>query len=139
MIGFISSITGGDRDVTEEEWLDGLRHLSNDQIIQAHFRLQEQIKKHYKLRSEPRNLKKAIALCEQQIALAPLAVEAMAAKHKDSVVEYQKITGRQHPSPEFHAPAHHGYRQYSMILRRNKDFAKLEDIEAKRKYEGWAD
>lgn len=125
--------------MTEEEWLDSLRHLSNDQIIQVHLRLQEQIKKHYKLRAESRNLKKAIALCEQQIALASLAMEALEAKHKDSVVEYHKATGRHHPSPEFHAPAHHGYRQYSAILRQNKHFAKLEEIEEKRKNEGWSD
>ena len=30
--------------MTEEEWLDGLRHLGGEEILQAHFSLQEQIK-----------------------------------------------------------------------------------------------
>nr|DAE23012.1 MAG TPA: hypothetical protein [Siphoviridae sp. ct2u94] len=127
MLGFIPSITDGDRDVTEEEWLDGLRHLSHDQILQAHFSLQEQIKKHYKLRAEPKHMKKAIALCEQHIALAPLAIEAM------------KQNPHMYSNGEFFAPGHHGYRQYAIILRRKKEFDKLNEIEKKKCSEGWAD
>ncbi|WP_182629846.1 hypothetical protein [Pantoea hericii] len=112
--------------MTEEEWLDGLRHLSSEQILQAHFSLQEQIIKHYKLRSEPEHLKKAIALCEQQIALAPLTIQAM------------KQNPHMYSNGVFSAPAHHGYRQYAIILRRLKDFDTLERIESKRKFEGWA-
>lgn len=124
--------------MTEEEWLDGLRHLSNDQIIQVHFELQEQIKKHYKLRAQGSHLKKAIALCEQQIALAPLAMKALKAKHQADVEEYRSVIGRPHPNPDFYYPAHHGYRQYAIILRRQKELDKLAGIEEKRKSEGWA-
>jgi len=127
MLGLIPSIAGGDRDMTEEEWLDGLRHLSHDQILQSHFGLQEQIKKHYKLRADPKHLKKAIALCEQQIALAPLAMQAM------------KQNPHMYSNGEFHAPAHHGYRQYSIILKRQKSFDELERIEMKKRSEGWAE
>lgn len=124
--------------MTEEEWLDGLRHLSNDQIIQVHFGLQEQIKKHYRLRAQGDNLKKVIALCEQQIALAPLTMEALKEKHQSDVEEYRSVMGRPHPNPDFYYPSHHGYRQYAIILRRQKELDKLADIEEKRKTEGWA-
>ncbi len=123
--------------MTEEEWLDGLRHLSNGHIIQVHFELQEQIKKHYKLRSQGNHLQKAIALCEQQIALAPLAMKALKAKHQADVEEYRSVMGRQHPNPDFYYPSHHGYRQYAIILRRRKDLGKLAEIEEKRVLEGW--
>ncbi|MGQ5983229.1 hypothetical protein [Serratia marcescens] len=122
--------------MTEEEWLDGLRHLSHDQIIQVHFGLQEQIKAHYKLRAENKHLKKAIVLCEQQIALAPLAMKALKAKHEANLEEYRSVLGD--VDREFYYPTHHGYRQYAVILRRQKDFDKLAKIEAKRKLEGWA-
>lgn len=125
--------------MTEEEWLDGLRHLSHDQILQAHFSLQEQIKKHYKLRADPKHLKKAIALCEQHIALAPLAMLALKNAHNIRVAEYKKVTGKRHPNSEFHIPSHHGYRQYAVILRRQKDSDKLEKIENKKLLEGWSD
>lgn len=124
--------------MTEEEWLDGLRHLSNDQIIQAHFELQEQIKKHYKLRAQGNHLKKAIALCEQQIALAPLAMKALKEKHQADVEVYRSVMGRPHPNPDFYYPSHYGYRQYAIILRRQKKLDKLTDIEEKRELEGWA-
>ncbi|HDS5482038.1 TPA: hypothetical protein QH236_004460 [Serratia liquefaciens] len=124
--------------MTEEEWLDGLRHLSNEQILHVHFELQEQIKKHYKLRAQGTHLKKAIALCEQQIALAPLALKALKEKHQSDLEAYRYIMGKPHPRSDFYYPAHHGYRQYAVILRRQKDFDKLAQIEAKRKLEGWA-
>lgn len=113
--------------MTEEEWLDGLRHLTHDQILQSHFSLQEQIKKHYKLRADPRHLKKAIALCEQHIALAPLAMQAL------------KQNPHRYSNGEFLAPAHHGYRQYAIILKRQKAFDELDKIENKKRSEGWAE
>ncbi|MDX7271957.1 hypothetical protein SJ322_06760 [Serratia marcescens] len=124
--------------MTEEEWLGGLRHLSNDQIIQVHFGLQEQIKKHYKLRADAFHLEKAIELCKQQIAFAPLALPALKAAHDARVSSYETWIKKPHPFPEFKAPGHHGYYQYSVILRRQKDFDKLAEIEEKRKREGWA-
>lgn len=63
--------------MTEEEWLNGLRGLPDDVILQIHFDLQEKIKKHYKLREAGKNLEKAIHFCQQQIALAPLAMSAL--------------------------------------------------------------
>lgn len=124
--------------MTEDEWLDGLRHLSHDQILQAHFSLQEQIKKHYKLRAEPKHMKKAIALCEQHIALVPLAIMALENAHDLRVAEYEKVIGKRHTDPKFHPPSHHGYHQYGVILRRQKEFDKLDEIERKKESEGWA-
>lgn len=125
--------------MTEEEWLNGLRQLSHGKIVQAHFGLQEKIKKHYKLRAQGNNLKKAISLCEQQIALAPLAMAALRATHKAHCDEYRAVIGRDIPNNEFYPPSHHGYRQYAVILKRAKNFEKLAEIEAKKKSEGWAD
>lgn len=124
--------------MTEEEWLDGLRHLSHDKIVQAHFGLQEKIKKHYKLRDQGNNLKKAISLCEQQIALAPLAMEALRAVHRDECNEYRALIGRDSPNSEFFPPSHHGYKQYAIILKKQKEFDKLADLLAKKESEGWA-
>lgn len=125
--------------MTEEEWLEGLRHLTDEQKLDVHFGLQEQIKKHYKLRDDPKHLKKAIDLCKQQIAFAPLALPALKATHDQRVAAYHEHIKKPHPQPEFFAPGHHGYRQYAIILRRQKEFDKLESIENKRKSEGWAD
>jgi len=128
--------------VTEEEWLDGLRHLSPQMILKSHFTLQEKIKKHYKLRETGKNLEKAIQLCIQQIALAPLTADAMRKQHDDQWEELNALK-RKHGMSEhtwpFELPAHHGYRQYAIILRKRKDFDKLAEIETKRKREGWAD
>ena len=125
--------------MNEEEWLDGLRHLSNDQIVQAHFGLQDKIKHHYKLRAKGDNLQKAIHLCQQHIALAPIAMAALKAKHDEDIEQYRKVTGREPPRSDFYSPGHHGYRQYAVILRRQKEFDKLAELEEKKKSEGWAD
>ena len=131
--------TNGDRDMNEDEWLDGLRHLSNDQILKVHFELQDKIKKHYKLREKGNNLEKAVNLCVQQIALAPLAIKALKSAHNKRVADYSEHIKKPHPDPYFTAPSHHGYRQYIIILRRKKDFDTLRKLELKRKSEGWAD
>lgn len=113
--------------MTEEQWLDGLRGLTDDMILKIHFDLQEEIKKHYKLRATGDNLQKAFHFCQQQIALSPLAMAAI--KKKQSTYN----------NGDFFAPSHHGYRQYAIILRKNKDFVKLSEILEKKKKDGWAD
>lgn len=128
--------------MTEEEWLDGLKHLNDDQIVQLHFGLQEKIKKHYRLRTTGNNLQKAISLCEQQIALAPLTCAAMERQHQAKLEEVNAIreeNGMPAHEWSFELPSHHGYRQLSVILRRQKDLDRLVEIETKRKSEGWAD
>lgn len=112
--------------MTEEEWLDGLRHLPDDQILASHFGLQDQIKKFCKLRSQGDNLARAIHACEQQIALAPLTMAVM------------KKNPAMYDNGVFFAPSHHGYRQLSTILKRQKDFDRLAKLEEKREQEGWA-
>lgn len=125
--------------MTEEEWLDGLRHLTDQQKLEIHFGLQEQIKKHYKLRADPRHFNKAIELCRQQIAFAPLALQALKSAHDQRVSDYQEHIKKTYHDSEFKPPRHHGYRQYAIILRRQKDFDTLKAIESKRKSEGWAE
>lgn len=120
-------LTSGDRDMTEDEWLEGLRGLPDDVILKIHFDLQEKIKKHYKLRDTGKNLEKAIHYCQQQIALAPLAMSAM------------KKNPGMYDNGQFFAPGHHGYRQYATILKKQKDTAGLDALLKKKKAEGWAD
>ncbi|EOI6481052.1 TPA: hypothetical protein ACJI3H_004596 [Yersinia enterocolitica] len=112
--------------MNEEEWIDGLRGLPNDMILKLHFGLQEKIKKYYKLRDTGKNLQKAIHFCQQQIALAPLAMRAL----KNNPAMYNES--------EFFTPSHHGYRQYAIILKKQKEFDKLAALLAKKESEGWA-
>lgn len=112
--------------MTEEEWLNGLRGLPDAVILQLHFDLQEKIKKHYKLRDTGKNLDKAIHFCQQQIALAPLAMVAI------------KNNPNMYNDGEFFAPSHHGYRQYATILKKQKKFEELEKLLSKKESEGWA-
>lgn len=123
--------------MTEDEWLDGLRHLPDETIIQLHFGLQEKIKKHYKLRETGANLQKAIAFCEQQIALSPLTLDAMKRKHQEDVNEYQKMVGKAHPAPDFYYPSHYGYKQLFAILKKQKNLEKLAEMKVKHDKEGW--
>lgn len=110
-----------------KEWVDGLRWLSADQVVDLHFKLQEQIKKHYKLRAEGKNLEKATQLCEQQVALAELALPALKQKWE-----------RDFKGVEFYAPAHHGYRQLITIMKKQKNLDRVAELEAKRDAEGWS-
>ena len=120
-----------------KEWVDGLRRLSPEQIVQAHIGLQEQIKKHYKLRAVGSNLKKATHLCEQMVALAELAYPALEEMHYKRVSEHESVLGQKHPDPEYYRPTHHGYRQLITIMKKRKDMGRVEGLEAKRDAEGW--
>ena len=72
-----------------KEWVDKLRWLSPEQIVQVHFELQEDIKKFYKLRGEGDNLARAEHLCEQMIALSELALPALRNAHDKRAEEYE--------------------------------------------------
>lgn len=124
--------------MTEEEWLDGLRGLPDSVILQLHFDLQEKIKKHYKLRDTGKNLDKAIHFCQQQIALAPLAIPALRSAHEERVREYETHLNKPHPNPDFVIPSHHGYRQYATILKKQKKLEELQKLLSKKESEGWA-
>ncbi|CNF58195.1 hypothetical protein [Yersinia similis] len=123
--------------MNEDEWLDGFRHLPDEIIIKLHFELQEKIKKHYKLRDVESNLQKAISLCEQQIALSQLTLDAMKREHQRGVNEYYKITGMTHPAPDFYYPSHQGYKQLLVILKKQKNIERMVEIQAKHDKEGW--
>ncbi|EJF31732.1 MULTISPECIES: hypothetical protein [Enterobacteriaceae] len=119
-----------------KEWIDGLRWLSAEQVVDVHFKLQEKIKVHYKLRADGNNLERAIQLCEQHVALAELAFPALKEKHEAQAREYEELTGRRYPS-EFYVPSHHGYRQLIAIMKKRKDFERVKQLEEKRRLEGW--
>ncbi|MBG0552699.1 hypothetical protein RS584_12695 [Enterobacter sp. DTU_2021_1002640_1_SI_PRY_ASU_LCPMC_013] len=119
-----------------KEWVGGLRWLSDEQIVDLHFKLQEKIKEHYKQRDVGDNLERAIQFCEQHVALAELAFPALKAKHNKQAAEYEALTGNKYPA-EFYAPAHHGYRQLITIMKKRKQLVKVAELEAKRRSEGW--
>lgn len=123
--------------MNEEQWLMGLNHLSFEQVIQVHFGLQEKIKEHYKKRATGDNLNIAIELCKQQIALSSLALQSLKKKHEISVLEYESLTNKKHPSPEFFVPRHHGYTQYRAILKKSKKFTDIEELDNKMRGLGW--
>ena len=108
------------------KWLDGLRWLSVDQKVQVHFELQEQIKRHYRLRDERDHLQRAIHLCEQSVAFAKLALPALKEK-------WERDFGG-----EFYPPSHHGYRQLITIMKKQKNLQRVVELEQKRDREGWA-
>ncbi|EKY3883000.1 hypothetical protein RCI39_000071 [Enterobacter hormaechei] len=119
-----------------KEWVDGLRWLSSEQIVDLHFKLQEKIKEHYKQRDVGDNLERAIQFCEQHVALAELAFPALKEKHNKQAAEYEALTGNKSPV-EFYAPAHHGYRQLITIMKRSKQLDRVTQLEEKRRSEGW--
>lgn len=121
-----------------KEWVNGLRWLSSEQIVELHFKLQEKIKEHYKMRDTGDNLERAIQFCEQHVALAELAFPALKAKHDKQAAEYEALTGSKSPV-EFYAPAHHGYRQLIAIMKKSKQLERVNQLEAKRKIEGWSE
>lgn len=123
-----------------QEWREKLAWMSNEQLIKAHFGLQEQIKKHYKLRDVGNNLKKAISLCEQQIAMSPMVMKAMREEHRanwEATNEVKGVVGRQSDMPDFYTPSHHGYRQLCVILKKQKKSEEAAKLEVQRETEGW--
>lgn len=118
------------------EWVDRLRWLSAEQIVDLHFKLQEEIKKHYKLRNSGDNLERAIQFCEQQIALGELAFPALKAIHDAKANEYESLTGKAYPA-DFYAPSHHGYRQLITIMKKRKDFDRVKQLEQDMAKDGW--
>ncbi|RZM88597.1 MULTISPECIES: hypothetical protein [unclassified Escherichia] len=119
-----------------QEWVDRLRWLSHEQIVQVHFGLQEEIKKYYKLRDEANNLARAEHLCEQMIALTELAFPALKRAHDKRVEEYESLTGNKYPS-EFYPPSHYGFSQLVVILKKRKDYKRIEELREKMIKDGW--
>lgn len=122
--------------MNKKEWVDGLRWLSVNQVVDLHFKLQEEIKKHYKLRDTGDHLERAIQFCEQQIALGELSLPALRAKHDAQAREYEEHIGKKYPV-EFYTPGHHGYRQLIIIMKKKKNLDRVAELEAQRDAEGW--
>lgn len=123
-------------EMDTKEWVDGLRWLSSEQIVDLHFKMQEKIKEHYEKRDTGDNLERAIQFCEQHVALAELAFPALKAKHDKQAAEYEALTGNKYPA-EFYPPAHHGYRQLITIMKKRKQLDRVAQLEEKRLSEGW--
>ena len=116
--------------LSKREWLEPLKELPDQVIIDTHFKILSLIKKHYKLRSQGKNLDIAIDFCEQGITLSRLVIEAMKRKHAELI----RISGQYY---KFFYPDNPAYTQYAVILKKQKNFKKLEIINAKKEAEGW--
>lgn len=120
--------------LSKREWLEPLKELPDQVIIDMHFKLLSLIKKHYKLRTQGKNLDIAIDFCEQGITLSRLVIEAMKRKHSEMSSITEQYTGKR---DKFFYPSNPAYTQYAVILKRQKNFDKLAVINAKKEAEGW--
>lgn len=116
-----------------------MKKLSDKEIIALHFHFQDKIKAHYKLRANSKHLLRAIYFCEKQIAISHLVIEAMKRKHYSQLDEvniyiHEKEKKRTVP---FYYPEHHGYKQLSVILKKQKKFEELSKIQNKKRIEKW--
>lgn len=120
--------------LSKKEWLEPLKELPDQVIIDMHFKILSLIKKHYKLRAQGKNLDIAIDFCEQGITLSRLVIEAMKRKHSEMSSITEQYTGK---CDKFFYPSNPAYTQYAVILKRQKNFDKLAVINAKKEAEGW--
>lgn len=120
--------------LSKREWLEPLKKLPDQVIIDMHFKILSLIKKHYKLRAQGKNLDVAIDFCEQGITLSRLVIEAMKRKHSEISSIAEQYTGKR---DKFFYPNNPAYTQYAVILKRQKNFDKLAVINSKKEAEGW--
>ena len=111
--------------------------MTNKEIIDLHFTMQEEIKKQYKLRANPKNLQNAISLCEKCVAISGIVIEAMKKKHRADCDEYARIFGRLSPNYKFYYPSHTAARQLCIILKKQGNANQIAYIEDKMAREGW--
>lgn len=111
--------------------------MNHTQIINHHLSLQEEIKKQYKLREKPENLKNAIELCEKSVAISGLVIEAMKKKHRAECDEYARATGRLSPNAKFYYPKHSAAAQLKVILKKQGNTEQIAYLNEKMQREGW--
>lgn len=101
------------------------------------FALQEEIKRQYKLRDRPENLKNATELCEKSVAISGLVIEAMKKKHRTECDEYARLTGRLFPGAKFYYPRHAAATQLRVILKKQGKTEQIAYLDEKMQREGW--
>lgn len=111
--------------------------MTNKEIIDLHLAMQEEIKKQYKLRANPKNLQNAISLCEKCVAISGIVIEAMKKKHRAECDEYARLVGRLSPNSKFYYPNHAAARQLCIILKKQGNTNQIAYIEDKMAREGW--
>lgn len=93
----------------------------HEQVLDRHFALQDEIRANYRKRDDaPEFLEKAIAACEQQIAMAE---ETAAAFRKDGFTPL---------------PSHVGFMQLAIFREKQKDFEEAIRISKLAKKQRWA-
>ncbi|WER21481.1 hypothetical protein P2E05_15565 [Providencia stuartii] len=117
--------------------VDKIHNLSDDEIIKLHFDLQEEIKKQYKNREKKDCLDKAIELCDMAISISGLVMRSMKNKHERECDEYHTIFGKPSPASDFYYPSHYAFNQMCVILRKNGNQQRLDEITRKISAEGW--
>lgn len=111
--------------------------MTNKEIIDLHLAMQEEIKKQYKLRTNPKNLQNAISLCEKCVAISGIVIEAMKKKHRAECDEYARVIGRISPNSRFYYPNHAAAIQLRVILKKQGKTEQLAYIDEKMHREGW--
>ncbi|MDC5880709.1 hypothetical protein ACL9R0_05910 [Proteus mirabilis] len=117
--------------------VDKIQNLSDDEIIKLHFDLQEEIKKLYKNREKKDCLDKAIELCDMAISISGLVMRSMKNEHERECDEYRTIFGKPSPASDFYYPSHYAFNQMRVILRKNGNQQRLDEITRKIRAEGW--
>lgn len=117
--------------------VDKIQSHSDDEIIKLHFDLQEEIKKQYKNREKKDCLDKAIELCDMAISISGLVMRSMKNKHERECDEYRTIFGKPSPASDFYYPSHYAFNQMCVILRKNGNQQRLDEITRKISAEGW--
>lgn len=96
---------------------------SENNVLDLHFVLSEMITIYYRERNDnSASLERSIEACEEQIEIAPDAAKAY-------MYEYQD---------EFGLPAHNGFKQLSIIYKKQGDFEKVVSLAKNAKEQGWA-
>lgn len=104
---------------------DKLLPLVNDhtKILDKHFMYQHMIQIYYKDRNNPEYYDKSIWACNEQIKLSKLSINAFKEESR---------------TEDFSLPSHVGYKQFAIILEKNKEYEKVIKLCKQAKEEGWS-
>lgn len=111
-------------------------------VVDFHFMLGSAISYHYKNRKDDIHYQIALSACEHMVAISDIVMDAMKSSWLfDEMVcrnASRTLGVRRTKRPViYYRPAHHGYYQLGVILRRNKKFERDIALKEKSKAEGW--
>lgn len=119
-----------------------VRKMFVKDVVNFHFMLDGFISFYYRNRKKDIHYQIALSACEHMVAISDIVMDAMKSTWLfDEMVcrNASKILGvRRTKRPViYYRPAHHGYYQLGVVLRRNKNFERDVALKEKSKSEGW--